>query len=141
MFVVTFIFDRENILDIVKLLLKYDADINLQDENGNTVLMLLGKYYATNQDYYGPQYEVLECFSVLLPIFIEHGADVNIKNNYGINALDMLKGSEPLMGENDFDIYKAAKNAIKFYGNITNYGDDRDILLVMAKMAEEDSSN
>jgi ankyrin repeat protein len=60
-------------LDIVKLLIKFGVNINLQEDNGNTAL-----FNATKN-------KKIEIVKYLLSI----GADVNIKNSYQRTAIDV----------------------------------------------------
>jgi len=57
---------------MIKYLLKNGADVNLQNNNGNTASILVNTYYD-------------------IEILIDNGADLFIKNNQGKNTLDYLE--------------------------------------------------
>lgn len=64
---------RENIMNIIRLLLKKGADVNIQDEYLDTPLHL-----ATSTD-----------DSEIVEILLEHGADIFIKNENGLTPYDV----------------------------------------------------
>ena len=72
-------------IDVFHALFKYGADPNRKNENGQTAFMgifvstILFKYYNTDETY-------LE----LVQLFLDHGADLYIKDNDGYTALDYL---------------------------------------------------
>ena len=67
----------KNETKIINLLLKAGADVNIKDNNGNTVLMWVSSPYT-------------RVFKLLL----DAGVDINAKNNVGKTVLDMIKNSE-----------------------------------------------
>lgn len=72
--------------EIIKILLKAGADVNIQDNKGNTAL-LYGYYSNTNH---------ITCLKLLL----QAGADPNIKNKNGLTALDEYQKSNPGLRSN-----------------------------------------
>lgn len=62
---------REDVLEVIRLLLKAGADLNVRDEDGNTALILCAMF---NVD-------------LVLPL-VQAGADVNARNNQGQSAFD-----------------------------------------------------
>ena len=72
-------------IDVFRELFKYGADPNRKNENGHTAFMgifvstFLYKYYNTDETYHE-----------LVQLFLDHGADLYIKDNIGYNALDYL---------------------------------------------------
>ena len=62
-------------IDLIKLLLKYGADINLQNEDGDTVMILICKFIEN------------ETSIDVLKLLIENGANINLKNNNECSAL------------------------------------------------------
>ncbi len=68
-------------LNIINLLLKHNANINAQDNLGNTILMLVIKMESCKT----------HKKSDLILYLIEHNALIYIKNNIGETALDIAK--------------------------------------------------
>ena len=77
-------------------LLNKGADINFRDENGNTALF----YGAVQGD------------EDILKILIEYGADINIKNNYGMDPLFYCL------------FYSSSNNKVKTMKKLIEYGAD-----------------
>lgn len=75
--------------DIIKLLLNAGADINYQNKDGNTALMLAIKKTDTKSTY----------------TLLEYGADIDIKNKEGKTALDFAV----YFREKFIDMFKMAK--------------------------------
>uniref|UniRef100_A0A6C0E7R0 Uncharacterized protein n=1 Tax=viral metagenome TaxID=1070528 RepID=A0A6C0E7R0_9ZZZZ len=79
--------------EVVKLLVNSGANLNAQDNTGMTALM-----WALN-NWYAVMYNATYLDSMLVPrgsfletakIFVDSGADLNIKNNYGYTGLSYL---------------------------------------------------
>lgn len=72
-------------IDIFRALFKYGADPNLKNENGHNAFMgifvsaFLYKYYDTDEKYHE-----------LIQLFLDHGADLYIKDNEEKTVLDYL---------------------------------------------------
>jgi ankyrin repeat protein len=64
-------------LDTMKLLVNNGADVNVQNVNGSTTLMLVAGTYENYVD--------------VLSLLLDNGADVTIKDNNGKTAIDYAK--------------------------------------------------
>ncbi len=70
--------NNENLVDLVRLLVKYKVDVNAKDNHGQTALHLLCRY---NQDK-----NVIDVVRLL----VANGVDVNAKDDRGLPALRFL---------------------------------------------------
>ena len=75
-------------VDVVQLLVKSGADLNLRNNNGRTALFETLSYVWDDCDSY------IEIITIIL---IEAGADVNIATNNGISPLLVSYGSISIM--------------------------------------------
>ena len=64
-------------VEMVQVLLKYEADVNAQDFAGLTPL-----YYALEGFYFGATTNIALSLSKVARLLLEHGADVNTRNNH-----------------------------------------------------------
>ena len=76
--VLSWLYDYDNLLNMVKLLLEHGADVNAQDRSRTSSLHLVGRYGKV---------EVAQ-------ILLEHKADVNIQDEDGKTPLHIVLGSE-----------------------------------------------
>ena len=74
---------RQGRFDVIKALVKADADVCLRDKNGNTALHFLTEY-ATNESYDETE------FGKVLDLLIDNGLEVNVVNNAGDAPLTKL---------------------------------------------------
>jgi ankyrin repeat protein len=81
----------ENKENIVKLLLEYGADVNLQDENGLTALI-----HSNNNN--------------IIELLLKYGADVNLSTNNGKTVFDY---AEEIKTQEGIEILKTLLNSIK----------------------------
>ncbi len=70
--------NNESILEIIKLLVQYGADINVIDFLGNNILLHLSSIRNLSKEYEALIYEILDCYIYL---------NINAVNNIGRNAL------------------------------------------------------
>jgi len=70
-------------ISTVKQLLNHNPDLNTQDENGNTALMLAIGASSTDR--------VTDNSFEITRILLEHGADPRLKNKNGKNAINLVK--------------------------------------------------
>lgn len=88
--------------ELVKLLLNHGADINLQDTNGQTVLHFALQRWARKcwERNYG-LLEELEGGSLrsdpIVNILLEHGATINLEDNYGWTVLSLAQALDGLL--------------------------------------------
>lgn len=66
-------------IEIIKLLLKHGAKVNIQNNNGDTPLIVICDYYGDEE---------------IVKLLLEHGAKVNIQNKNGETATDKAFGNE-----------------------------------------------
>jgi len=96
---------RTSDINIMKLLIKYNIDLNIQDNNGNTKLIFI----ARNES------NLMEKIKLL----VENGGDLLIKNKFGDCVFDVLKG-ESYFNEiknlypNQYNKYLMMKKANEF---------------------------
>lgn len=64
--------------DLAELLLKSDADVNMQGSDGTTALMIAS---------YGGRKDIVQ-------LLLDYEADINIKSNKGITAIDVAKSNK-----------------------------------------------
>ncbi len=83
-----------NIIEITTLLIRYGAYLDMQDDKGNTAL------------FYGCQYGHLNYCSQLL----YNGADLKIKNNDGITALDEAIQHNNFADIDDLELFAMFEN-------------------------------
>jgi len=82
-------------LDVVSLLLENKADIDVQDNWGNTPLWRSVNNYPDNRE--------------IINILIKYGANPEIKNNSGISAMQIMK-EDTVSGDYDYsDIFTSMK--------------------------------
>ena len=72
-------------IDVFRALFKYGADPNRKNESGHTAFM--GIFVST---FLYKNYNTDETYHELVQLFLDHGADLYIKDNIGYNALDYL---------------------------------------------------
>lgn len=98
----------------VKLLLNHGADINLQDTNGQTVLHFALQRWAEDRRarIHGP-FGDLEGGSLrsdpVVNILLEHGAGINIEDNYGLTVLSL---AQALDGLGQYESMERLKDAL-----------------------------
>lgn len=69
---------NDNNLEAVKILIENKAAVDIKDIHGNTPL--------SNAVYFSNGY------GDVITLLLKHGADKNLKNNYGISPLELAKG-------------------------------------------------
>lgn len=74
-------FPDENQIELLKVLLKFGANVNATDEYGNTAIHLF-----FSNIYYSPDANARDFLMLLLHSIMETGADLHAKNNFGIEA-------------------------------------------------------
>ena len=116
--------------------LKAGAQVNATDYNGDTPLHVIIKsgfevpeWLKANKYFVSGYFTSFEEYQDIITRFIQHGADVNHKNNQGLTPLDYLKtyfygmaiGSEGLASGSYDKIFNLLKNAGAIYNPDINY--------------------
>ncbi len=101
--------------DIVKDFLAHGADPNMQDSDGNTALIHAVNYVLKNRD---RDHCVGRALRKTVILLLNHGANVNLKNNRGQTAIDLAraKGDQKMLDLiTAYSNFKAIENDPKMF--------------------------
>ena len=107
--------------EMLKLLLEHCADVNAKDEDGKTALMLAVRGSNSRLDDFLRKNEIInDIYSVekVIQVLLEHGADVNAKDEYGKTALMLAAENGRAKIARLLLEHKAATNVQTTIGNV-----------------------
>lgn len=81
------------IKNVIRRFVENGADLNRQNENGDTILHLLAKHYSRHREPNAYHFSAKDKdMCTIISYFVEHGADLNRQNKDGNTILHLLAG-------------------------------------------------